>query len=97
MGLHRRIYASESGNSVWITALLTKNYGSSVNNRPLPSVRLREFAGVLVYVVLLVSACGGIIEELSGHSISRYGFNTMPGGLKLKNRPHVARRSMSAL
>lgn len=58
---------------------------------------LREFAGVLVYVVLLVSACGGIIEESSGHSIFRNEFSTMPGELKLKNRLHVVRRSKSAL
>lgn len=58
---------------------------------------LREFAGVLVYVVLLVSACGGIIEESSGHSIFRDDFSTMPGELKLKIRLHVARRFKSAL
>lgn len=62
--------------TVRFTGRATKNYGSSVSNRLLPSVRLREFAGVLVYVVLLVSACGGINEESSGHSIS--GMDSVP-------------------
>jgi len=46
--------------------------------------RLREFAGVLVYVVLLVSACGGMIEESSGHLSSQDELSTMLGELKLK-------------